>query len=566
MADPLPRSTPVGRRAPRRAVGPAIVPFVLLVVVQCCWALALPRNAGPDESSHDRKAAATVRGQLVGPPIAGYPDGVRRVVVPAAITGRFYPCFAFAGNTTAACQERVATGGLIASGTTAGKYPPLPYLPAGLTGLLAHGYRMAYAMRIGQAVATAALVAWALAVLARRGRPPLVRAGLLLALTPTAVFLSSVVNPNGIEAAAAVLAWSAGFALVFDGDEPHPPDLVALAAGASVLALTRTLSPLWLAVLAATVLAVAPAGRRRALVRGRAARRAASVVAVAVLAQLGWIAWSGLAHAVDPAVARHDPGAVLARLLAGRAWLLYRQVVGQFGWYEVNAPALTLASWTAALSLFVGAALLVARRRVAAALIGLVVVYLAVPTLVDGVEASRAGVVWQGRYSLPLAAGITILSGFALAGRRLPADVSRRLVTVVGVAFVTAQVSGYLWAVRRYMVGVDGPVWFWRAAGGWRPAVPLGPLLVVQPVALAMFAWTVLRTRTGADGAGWPSAVAATGEDEGVLPTPLALEAAEAATAEPADPARPTAEPARPTAEPARPTAEPARPTAEGRA
>ena len=487
------QGAPTRSRTWWRRFAPGLVTFVLLAAVQCCWALALPRNAGPDEPSHDRKAAAVVRGQLRGPHVVGYPDGMRQVLVPGELAGRFYPCFAFAPRTTAACQERVHSGGVQGQGTTAGKYPPLPYVPAGLAGFARSGYRLAYAMRIGQALATAALVAWAAQVLFRVRRGALARAGLLFALTPTAVFVSSVVNPNGIEAAASVLAWAAGLVLAFDDGPPRRADVVAFATGASVMTLTRTLSPVWLGVMLGVLVIVAPRARRAALLGDTDVRWCGLGLVVAVAGQVGWIVWSGLAHAVDPAVAQHYSTAELARILVGRPWLLYRQLVGQFGWYEVNAPPLTIVAWTTALGLFVGGALLVARRRVVLAVLAVVGVTVVVPALVDGVEASRAGLVWQGRYSLPLVGGLTILAGFELGRSRMPADVERRLLALVGAAFAVAHVSGFVWALRRYMVGIDGRVWFWSGAG-WRPPVSVAALLVVQPLAVVALAWYTLRT------------------------------------------------------------------------
>ena len=487
------QGVPTRSRTWWRRLAPGLVTFALLAAVQCCWALALPRNAGPDEASHDRKAAAVVRGQLRGPHVTGYPDGVRRVLVPGELAGRFFPCFAFAPRTTAACQENVPSGGLQGQGTTAGKYPPLAYLPAGLAGFARSGYRMAYAMRIGQALATATLVAWGAQVLFRVRRGALARAGLLFALTPTAIFVSSVVNPNGIEVAASVLAWAAGLVIAFDTGPVRRGDVVAFAAGASVMTLTRTLSPVWLVVMLGVLMIVAPRPRRTELFCDTAVRGCGFGLVVAVATQVGWIVWSGLAHAVDPAVAQHYSTAELARILVGRPWLLYRQLVGQFGWYEVNAPPLTIMTWTAALGLFVGGALLAARRRVVLAVLAVVGVAVVVPALVDGVEASRAGLVWQGRYSLPLVGGLTILAGFELRRTRMPIGVERRLLVLVGAAFAVAHVSGFVWALRRYMVGIDGRVWFWSGAA-WRPPVSVAALLVVQPLAVVALAWYALRT------------------------------------------------------------------------
>ena len=476
----------------RLARRPWLVVFVLVSALHICWALAIPRNGGPDEPSHLRTAAADVRGQLLPPHEPGYADGVRLVTVPAALAGRFWPCFAFEKNETAGCQQPVdAGGGDTAQLTTSGKYPPLPYVPAGVGSFVTKGYRLHYAMRVAQALAMAALVAWAVAALARSRGGRLSMAGVLVALTPTAMFLGGVVNPNGIEDVGGLLLFSAGIALVAaDADEQvRTGTVVAFAVGGIVLVSSRTLSPLWLLVAMITFVVAGRPGRLRVLVRRRDVRVALYAIGLATVAQAVWIVVSGLLRAVDKQVALTSSQSQIARGVAGRTSLLFRQMIGQFGWYETNASTTTTFVWIAALVLLVGLALVIGRRRASLAMGVVVAAYLFVPVVVDLREAKLAGLVWQGRYSIPLIAGVTVLAGWELdrAGV-LPLIVRRRLANLIGVLFVAAQVTGFVWALRRYMVGVDGEVMFWRSQG-WRPPFPPLALLGVHAMATALTAW-----------------------------------------------------------------------------
>jgi Predicted membrane protein (DUF2142) len=90
-------------------------------------------------------------------------------------------------------------------------------------------------------------------------------------------------------------------------------------------------------------------------------------------------------------------------------------MVGYFGWVDTPAPGLTLVLWTAALGVLVALAISFARRRVALVIAGLLGMIILVPELLEYIEARTFGFGWQGRYTLPLAVGLPILCGFALA-------------------------------------------------------------------------------------------------------------------------------------------------------
>ena len=484
----------------RRSLRPFVITFALLLALNLWWMLAIPRNGGPDEASHFRKAAATARGTLVGPQAAGFVPNVKAVKVPAALdlTGesRFRPCFAGLEhrNVDAGCQQPPTGTGLTEQPTTAAKYPPLPYVFPGLVSLATSGYRLQYLMRFAHAIVVAAIEAWAILVVARGRRTPLARAGALLALTPTAVFLGGVLNPNGFENAAGLLAWAGGLALATGGDERRDRRaLAALVAGSVLLSLARPLSSLWTAAILVSVVWLAGGERARQLARRRSVRRGLVAIGASVLLAIAWFFGAGLTSSADADVARTDAYASIARSVAGRLSLFYRQAVGQFGWEEVFAPSVTMLAWTLGLGALVAISVLAGRRRYPLAIAGVLAVCIAFPTVIDLRQARVSGLIWQGRYFLALAAGIPLVAGWAVEADRVPSFGTQRVTRLLGWLFVAGHVGGFVWALRRYMVGMDGSVWFWRG-NGWKPPVPALALVVVASATLALLARWVLGT------------------------------------------------------------------------
>lgn len=476
-----------------------VVTFLLVWASAAMWAFALPRGAGPDEPAHIRKAAATARGQVFGDPTPGLPSGARTVRIPGAFDNvQRIPCFADGqnANITAECMPAPTTTGDVDSVTTSGKYPPLSYLPAGLATVVVPRYRGWYLARLLSAGAIAGFVATALTLAGRRGLGRAGHAALLLALTPTTVFLAGVVNPNGWEIGSAILAW-VGWLAVVRAPAVDRRALVAFVVGAVALTLTRTLSPVWLIMILVVGAMTAERGRLRALARDHAIQLAAVIVAVAVVLQAVWVAAAGLTDTADASVADHQPIAAISRFLVFKSGLLYRQMIGQFGWYEVNAPTFVILAWTLAIAAIVIVALLFGRRRGALALGAAVLATAVLPVLADLNQARHAGLVWQGRYTLPIAVGVPIVAAFTIGSTpELRGRVGRRLASVVGGLFVVAHVVGFYWAERRYTVGTDRTAWFWTQAR-WRP--PLGGLvwLVLDAVVISTLAWWVLMRLPG---------------------------------------------------------------------
>jgi hypothetical protein len=237
---------------------------------------------------------------------------------------------------------------------------------------------------------------------------------------------------------------------------------------AAVLVCTRPLSPLFaFLILAALVDLATPRAVWRLVRFRRDVRRSALALAVIGAISTGWILF---AHSLwllraGPGV---SPGASEASVIGeafGQTHLWLQQMVGVLGWDDTFLP-----TWTYRIWLLVVVALLVAalwsRRRRGLVVIGtLVVLSLVLPVLLSLANARHVGIVWEGRYTLPLAAGIPITA--AALGGSAPDPPRAWVRCTLLLALALASLLGYLETLRRYAVGIYGPIDFLK--GPWRP-------------------------------------------------------------------------------------------------
>jgi Predicted membrane protein (DUF2142) len=252
--------------------------------------------------------------------------------------------------------------------------------------------------------------------------------------------------------------------------------------------LARPISPLWVAIIA-IVLAILGGGRAVVdVAKSRAARWSAVLLAACSAFALWWIVAE---HALDllPVgipVGPGESGARLVRFVFGQtnAWL--HEMVGVFGWLDTPSPLLTYVVWAVVSAALLALGLL-AGWRAAAALLTTVVLVLAVPVAISVDQAHRLGIIWQGRYTLPLAVGLPLVAAASLRPlggptRWHPAVVAGAAVAASALALAT--MAAYLQALRRYAVGADGPVDFLH--GRWHPPLGLTALALGGCVLIAL--------------------------------------------------------------------------------
>jgi hypothetical protein len=477
----------------------------LLGGIALCWILLTPPGAGPDEPSHLARAGAVVRGDLDGEDVGelsleayDLPDSYR-VPEPG--------CHAFQPTVAASCVEPVErTGATVSLLSRADEYPIWGHLTFGLASRLPILPAVWWARLAGAAVAVA-LTATAIS----HGRRPLVAAGVIAATTPMAWSTYAIVNPSAFGIAGAVALWASLLDRVSDRTTRW-----LFAFGWVALALPRRDGLVWAciilaAMLLATSLDLATWWRR--LGRGPQILVAASTLATAiwgvtndsrvsrmvvfapliVLAAHGWRwTWRRFATtrtsmlAVSAATAvvgtvattivlRARPGGwdtALARAVVGQTGTHLVEAIGVLGWLDTELPALAIIGWVAAIGLLVAASTATTNRFVLAAAAVLTVTIVA-SWILELYQGNTSGRYWQGRYSLPLLAGVPML----LAAAPVPERIARRIAwSAGGIALVVVNVAAWS-AARRWGVGVDGSLAPWRWGTDHSPIDPFAVLI-----------------------------------------------------------------------------------------
>jgi Predicted membrane protein (DUF2142) len=474
----------------------------LLLLAIAAWSLSSPLFSYPDEPAHVIRAESVVRGQFEGKYV-GYHKGpdvypYYAVDVPGVLSqaSDHGACLAFlVGEPASACSSSLTGPSHPVELTTyVGSYPPLYYLLVGVPTLVWPGELGIFLMRLlGGAISAGFLASAFMSALGtRRGR--VAALGVLAAITPTALYVSSGVSPAGMEISSAVSLWAAGLVLVVTDAKEQTPRLVRRAGlAAVVLVWTRSLSPLWLACILATLLILADRSRRRSL-GGRTDLRAWSVaIGASTAGALVWDVAAGGFQVLGKAESPKKSNLTLLGEAFGHTWAWLQGAFGDFGLVDHDkSPTLLLVLCLAVVGVLLVCGLRVATRRQAEALTGLIVFAIILPVVITFADDREYGVIWQGRYGLPLAAGITLLAALLLANsERSEAVWFDRRVWVAYVAVFVANVIGLLTSLHRFVDGSNGPLEFVR--GRWQPPVNAAVLIAVFVTAQALLLWTLYR-------------------------------------------------------------------------
>jgi hypothetical protein len=480
------------------------ITFVLVAGLGGLWALATPVFGGPDEPSHVVRAVSLDHGEFIGEEIAARTvTNQLRVRVPDVYRSpdRDALCFAFHREMPADCAHVEGSARDANATTVHGRYPPPYYAVVGVASWLHHpGSGVVYLMRFLSVLIMAALIATTITALRRAALPRVVAVGVLFAVTPMVLFLSSSVNPSGPEIAAAVALWVCGVVLVSHAREGIDNRLVAAAGIAgSVLALSRQFGPLWIALIGITLAVFGGGEAIRALARSNRARFWAAVIVVCSAAQVAWTVMVGALRITQLTNAPTDiPTSYIWRSTVGSMLDRYKQMIALFGWLDTPAPALTYVLWTAGIGFLVLVALAFAMRRPLAALLVVLAATVVVPLTIETAQyGNQGGLTWQGRYGLPLAVGVPIVAAMAIASSKRGRQIAEPRVFIgAGVMLVVAHILAFAQNLRRYTVGYDGEIQYWRHPK-WSP--PLSPLIVTIAYALlvtAFVAWFLFSAET----------------------------------------------------------------------
>jgi hypothetical protein len=467
--------------------------------------------SSPDEGSHAVRAAGVARGQFTAPHRERIIETwVQRVPVAYSHLGDAlcYLRFPFAahpppkGRTPACVPAFTGSDRLVKVETYEFRGTPHVYWLLGLPSLVVPDRNGMVAMRVMVALTSAALLASAaLSALRRPGRS-LAIVGVLIGATPLAWYIGGMVNPNGLEIAAAIAAWATVLPLALgDSRESDGRLITRFAIALCLLASIRGLGPAFAAAILVIGAILAPPGRIRTLARRTDARVATGVLVLVTALTVAWV----LAVGTDLRQIPHEAiglGDALHELP-----MFVDQSIGSFGSNYVALPWFIAWGWT--LLSFAGIVIALIRpvRRARVAITLLALGSLALPVLADGFNIPDIGFPWQGRYGLPLTAGL-VIAAFGLIDR--PPRGVRIFGVTTAVLVLLGQLGARIAVARTLAMGVvrGADIFDFISKPLWEPGVPPLALFIVAVLVLvglgAMVIPTIRRAPEDVDDAGDP--------------------------------------------------------------
>jgi Predicted membrane protein (DUF2142) len=451
----------------------ALLGFAFVFAAIGLWSLVTPRYAAPDEPAHATKAAAVARDEWIGQ--REFTPTVPYVRVNAAGTianGANPACLAFDPDVSAACLKPWTYQPKPVSATTyVGTYPPLYYFLVGLPLRFTASTNVLFYMRLTGALVSALFLTAAFVSASRAPRARWTTLGVAVAATPTAIYMAAVINPSGLEISAAICLWTSAlslFARHADGDARYRRSLVVWTAiSAATLVQIRGLSPLLLLIVTLGVLAAVGHRQLLQLARRRDVQIGVGVVAACSIFAVAWILGEGSLHVAVGTPVPSSVGTLETLKKALHVGLDFEEIVAVFGWLTVFLPLWCYAIWgLAVVAPWAAGALRRAWRPILTAA-GVAVVTVALPTLLTFSQAHRYGIVGQGRYILPVAAGVPVLSAYALSRAAEPARWLRPAAVGLGLLIGLVQVAAFVQALHRYRTGLGAPIWVAHAP--WEP-------------------------------------------------------------------------------------------------
>jgi hypothetical protein len=425
-------------------------------------------------------------------------DGAHLVRVPPRLWADGLTCNAFVSDKPANCLDGIApTPRQSEQLTLMSGYEPLNYVVPGILARLGNDPFSADRLgRLGSAFVCLCFLTLAVVLLWGRDRGGLSLVGLVVALTPMAIFTAAVINPSGPEIMSS-LAFLAALIRLSREVRPAVWVWVALAASGAALALSRSPGPAWVVVDSAAVALVIGGLGRAGSGGGREWRRNALLAASAIIvAAMGSMVWQALYGPPSSGGLRESlrntrhAADIMAELFVGE--------IGMFGWLDSPMPSWAVLAWECLIVATLAVAVLVGSRRMRWGLVG---------TAIGVVVLSIAFAAWyrtvtgihdpQGRHLLPIAVSIPLLAGEVIyrnADKLRKLDAGALLLPIALTAAVLQMVAWY-WNAQRHSHGVNGSLNLF-ASPAWSP--PLGWTIWVLIVAfgcLLLAASGVVRTQ-----------------------------------------------------------------------
>ena len=501
-----------------------LVGIALVSALVGLWILGSPSGAGPDEPSHLVRSAGLVRGQVSGEPFDELPAS-RLYEVPAWIAAENPQCYAHDQLEPASCIVGVdVPDGEAELPSRSREYPIWGHLLPGAATFLpaSAGPWMA---RVLHGLIPALLVGVALTERAQRGW--LAAGSTLLAITPMAWFLFAVVNPSGLVIAGGLGLW---VGLLSAGTDYRSRHGWLIAASWAAMSLPRRDGMIWAVAVVSIVILMTET--RLLGWWQRVGRGPQIVIAASTIATMWWAwrsdttgakalllapalpflaDWLGLAwrnrRRIAPAlqvlvagiglvviaigtlvIMDRRPGgfdATILQAIIGQTGVYMEHLVGVLGWLDTPVPMTAVLVWFIGLGFVAAPAIEHLRGRLLFGAAATIAFALWAAWTLSMVVSDENGSYWQGRYFLPLLAGVPILLGSA----RTTGAGTSRLGRSAALIALGVNVAAYGAAMRRWAVGVEGTFFPWRWDTYGSPLPPVALLMLFVAVSWAMWRW-----------------------------------------------------------------------------
>jgi hypothetical protein len=384
-------------------------------------------------------------------------------------------------------------------GSHFGTYPPLIYVVTGVLMRLASNPTTAYRIgRFANAVLALLLVGFAVAAVWRSGLGVLSLIGVMLAVTPAALYMFSVLNPSGAEMASG-LCFAACLLRLLGPPLPVPRRVwIGCGLGAAVLALSRPLGPVF--VVYTSLVTTCLVGRSQTVRAWRANRRAMLVLGTVIVVALGLaLAWAPYESSYPLTLGGlgDELGAAIRDVPS-----LLGQSIGFFV-ADFTLPAYVWAPWALMIIGLLAVSAALANRNERIKLVALCAITLIALVGFADLHSQTGGVVY-GRYVFPFLVPVPLYATSILVSRHehLPLAVRLRFTQVIVVIVAAVQAAAWWVTARRIAVGTNGPLYFppksiWHPPGGWSPWI----LFVLIGTLMYMFvaAWPSIQSKRSSD-------------------------------------------------------------------
>lgn len=465
--------------------------FLYLGLLAFAWVFSTPHTGISDEPAHVVKAAATTRFQFSGPKVVGqfgYDAQVYKVPVAYSVPG-LATCYAGMVDVPANCTSPLPSGSqLVEVSTTAAHYPPLYYFVVGAPLNIWPGSVGFYGARLLSGLLTVALTGWAYLLAARDPRRPMLPFGVLVGLVPTTLAFAGAVNPASAEVSGALLMVTSMTLAVLRPVKTRREQIHVMlgsVVGSAFFALSRPASFVFMALAIGLIsLAFGPRTVVANIRRPRLANAGIWVPFVGFLVAL-------VAYLLTPRdLGLGGGGAGIGESLAANLRYSFErvpdyiaQLFGYFGWTELYAPKPQFFLWLCVIGVCVGFAILTLSLRRLAILFAAIFAVVFAPLVLEGVRASEVGRGYQGRYMLSVAVVIPLIALSVARKEGIPSRASR-LGLSAGLLTVVVNVLVLNHVVRRFSVGLAGPLW-WPGAAKWVPVIGVWGMVLTMVAACA---------------------------------------------------------------------------------